>query len=516
MALPNTGMESTGGGSTGGTVTIASQMPPASLPLPNGAATESTLAAVSAKLNSVPVTGTVAVSGTVPVSGTVTTVPSGTQTVAGTVTTTPSGTQTVAGTVAVTGTVPVSAVAMPLPAGAATETTLGTRLSEATFTARTPATGQANMANSSPVVIASNQSAVPVSGTVSVGTVPVTDNGGSLTVDGTVGISGTVPVSGTVAISGTVPVSGTVTTTPSGTQTVSGTVAVSGTVPVSAAALPLPSGAATEASLTAASAKLPATLGQKTTAASMAVALPSDMPALPVSGTVAVSGTVPVSAAALPLPAGAATEATLATRLTEATFTARTPVLGQAAMAASTPVVLPINQGHANVVQNVTYSASILSLALAASATDVFTIAGANGKVIRVSRIVISGVATSAAMALIQIIKRSTVDTGGTSTAPTKVPNDPANVTASLATIAAYTANPAALGTPVGLVAPARLPLPAPATAVGGAVLTFNFGAPLYAQAQELKSATDQLCVNLNGATFAGGILSITVEYTEI
>lgn len=50
--------------------------------------------------------------------------------------------------------------------------------------------GQATMANSEPVVIASDQSAVPVS-----------DNGGSLTVDGTVAVSNfpaTQPVSGTV------------------------------------------------------------------------------------------------------------------------------------------------------------------------------------------------------------------------------------------------------------------------------------------------------------------------------
>lgn len=44
--------------------------------------------------------------------------------------------------------------------------------------------GQATMANSAPVVIASNQSAVPIS-----------DGGGSVTVDGTVAVSGTVPVS---------------------------------------------------------------------------------------------------------------------------------------------------------------------------------------------------------------------------------------------------------------------------------------------------------------------------------
>jgi len=74
---------------------------------------------------------------------------------------------------------PISAGSLPLPAGAATETTLdairdtldlqldvqlSSRLSEATFTARTPTLGQKTMAGSSPIVIASDQSAVPVSG----------------------------------------------------------------------------------------------------------------------------------------------------------------------------------------------------------------------------------------------------------------------------------------------------------------------------------------------------------------
>lgn len=63
--------------------------------------------------------------------------------------------------------VPVSVASLPLPAGAATETTLSA------INTKTPALGQATMAASSPVVISSNQSGVPV-----------TDNGGSLTVDG--------------------------------------------------------------------------------------------------------------------------------------------------------------------------------------------------------------------------------------------------------------------------------------------------------------------------------------------
>lgn len=52
--------------------------------------------------------------------------------------------------------VPVSAAALPLPSGASTETTL------AALNTKTPAVGQSNMAGSRPVVIASDQSTVPV------------------------------------------------------------------------------------------------------------------------------------------------------------------------------------------------------------------------------------------------------------------------------------------------------------------------------------------------------------------
>jgi hypothetical protein len=54
--------------------------------------------------------------------------------------------------------------------------------------------------------------------------------------------------------------------------------------------------------------------------------------------------TQPVSAVALPLPAGAATEATLAARLSESAFQARINTLGQKTSAASTPVVLASDQ----------------------------------------------------------------------------------------------------------------------------------------------------------------------------
>lgn len=62
-------------------------------------------------------------------------------------------------------------------------------------------------------------------------------------------------------------------------------------------------------------------------------------------GIVSITGQpIGISAAALPLPTGAATEATLATRLADATFTGRINTQGQKAMAASTPVVLASDQ----------------------------------------------------------------------------------------------------------------------------------------------------------------------------
>jgi hypothetical protein len=143
-------------------------------------------------------------------------------------------TQPISGTVtanAGTGTFAISAASLPLPSGAATETTL------AAISTKTLAAGQATMTNSSPVVIASNQSAVPVSGTfwqatqpVSIASMPSTPVTGTFW-QVTQPVSGTVTANagtGTFAVSGTFwqatqPVSGTFWQS---TQPVSGTVTI--------------------------------------------------------------------------------------------------------------------------------------------------------------------------------------------------------------------------------------------------------------------------------------------------
>jgi len=136
-----------------------------------------------------PVSGTVAVSS---VAGTVSVDGSGvTQPVSGSVSVSNfPATQTVDGTVAVSGTVsvdgsgvtqPVSAAALPLPSGASTSalqtsgnTSLATIAGDTTsIDGKTPALGQAAMTASVPVALASDQSALAVTGTFFQATQPV-------------------------------------------------------------------------------------------------------------------------------------------------------------------------------------------------------------------------------------------------------------------------------------------------------------------------------------------------------
>jgi hypothetical protein len=161
-----------------------------------------------------------------------------------------------------------------------------------------------------------------------------------------------------------------------------------------------------------------------------------------------------------------------------------------------------------------TYAAGIQGLAVAASATDIFTVTGSATKTIRIIRMRISGIKTGAGAAIdIMLLKRSTADTLGTSTAPNAIPYDSADAAAT-AVITAYTANPT-VGTLVntgGVVLVDSLFVPL-ATASGGQ-LNWEFG-NRPARALVLRGVAQQLCLNLNGVTVAGGAFDIAVEWTE-
>lgn len=160
-----------------------------------------------------------------------------------------------------------------------------------------------------------------------------------------------------------------------------------------------------------------------------------------------------------------------------------------------------------------TYSASITGLVAASAATDIFTINGSATKNIRVTRIQVSGRATAVAGADIQLVKRSAADTGGTSTAPTAVPNESTSAAAS-ATLAAYTVNPTT-GAAVGNVRTQQLYLGNLTTGVSGPPAVFTFGTQPFEQEILLSGAAQGLAVNLNGGTYSGNLIDIDIEWTE-
>jgi hypothetical protein len=67
-----------------------------------------------------------------------------------------------------------------------------------------------------------------------------------------------------------------------------------------------------------------------------------------------------------------------------------------------------------------TFSVGAAGITPAATATDILTLYGSGTKTVRVSRIKISGTATSGATADILLVRRSTANSGGTATNPTK------------------------------------------------------------------------------------------------
>lgn len=375
----------------------------------------------------------------------------------------------------------------------------------------------------------------PVSGTVTAnaGTgsftvVQTTAANLNATVTGAVSVSNfpaTQPVSGTVAISGTVPVSlATAPTTtvvqPTGTNLhvvvdAVPTTAVTGTFfqstqPISVTTLPLPTGAAT-------SAKQPA-IGTAGT---------------PSVDIVTIQGATSMTKL-LVTPDSVALPANQSINLNQVGGAAIT--LGSKVSASSTPVVIASDQAAISVAQsgiwtvqpgntpNTTpwlvetrsesipsYAATIIGLVpLAAGATDLFTITGSATKIIKVLALHIAGNATTATTVSTSLVKRSTANTGGTSSVPTTVPHD-SNNAAGTATVLAYTANPTALGASVGMLDAFRLDLPTVASATNGQLdENFDDGQPF-----TLRGTSQVLAINFNSTAIAGGSVNISIHWTE-
>lgn len=170
--------------------------------------------------------------------------------------------------------------------------------------------------------------------------------------------------------------------------------------------------------------------------------------------------------------------------------------------------------------QKPTYSFARSTFAIAATPTDVAIVNGSATKTVRVTHIEIDALCTAAtAVALeVQLIKRSTANTGGTSTgSPTPVPHD-SNSAAGTSTVLCYTANPTT-GTAVGIVRDGKLvPVLSPYTATDFPQhdkLIWDFG-NRPGQGIVLHGVAEGLAINLVGATIPAGLsMGISIEVTE-
>lgn len=158
-----------------------------------------------------------------------------------------------------------------------------------------------------------------------------------------------------------------------------------------------------------------------------------------------------------------------------------------------------------------TYSCSVVGFTPAANATDFFQIVGSSTKVVRVLKVVVSGTASSAATVDVLLVKRTTANSGGTSTQPAIAGHDSNDPTAT-AVVNAYTANPSGLGTSAGNIGARKLNLGASGSA-GTVEWEFTTRTD---KGVVLRGTSQSLNLNWNGAAVpAGTNLAIEVQFTE-
>ncbi len=158
-----------------------------------------------------------------------------------------------------------------------------------------------------------------------------------------------------------------------------------------------------------------------------------------------------------------------------------------------------------------TYSAAITNLIAATTPTDVFTITGSGTKTVHVTYIEFTATETTSAVRDVVLIKRSSANSGGTSSAVTAVSNDSTN-SAATATVLAYTANPT-LGTTVGTVRSRNIDFESTNLVGSSDFVVWTFGDKT--QPIVLRGTGEVLAINLGGVTAAGNSIDIAIEWTE-
>jgi hypothetical protein len=156
-----------------------------------------------------------------------------------------------------------------------------------------------------------------------------------------------------------------------------------------------------------------------------------------------------------------------------------------------------------------TYSAAF-NLFSVTTVTDLFQIIGSATTTISINKISFTAYQTTAAQLLFTVAKRSSVNTGGTSTAATLVSHDSTDSSATTV-CSIYSAVPVS-GSNVGNIRSCSM-LVGPANAQNSSSYTFDFGSN--SKPIVLNGVTQALVLNLGGATMTAGSVYISIEFTE-
>lgn len=195
-------------------------------------------------------------------------------------------------------------------------------------------------------------------------------------------------------------------------------------------------------------------------------------------------------------------------------------LLGFTALAAAQVNVVPQVGVISDIVKQQTYSAVSIGLVPAASATDIFCISGSSTKAISIKRIEVSGIAGTAVSVPVTILRRVSLDTGGTPAVTTALPVAAPNFStdsAATATLIAYTGNPTIVDASPVYLRSTYVSFPLTTGTVAPQTWVFGEEVGWFTRAINIPkgSTAQQYCVNLNATTITTGTLNLYISWVE-
>lgn len=160
-----------------------------------------------------------------------------------------------------------------------------------------------------------------------------------------------------------------------------------------------------------------------------------------------------------------------------------------------------------------TYRAVITGIATASTPTDIFRISGSATKTVYIKSISVNGVKTTSGTLLVNLIKRSTANSDGTTVAITEHPLDSGSAAATAVAVGITANMTVGTGVIIGSQRVAWLSNTAAATPKAAKWEWGDWGPNSFVV---LRGVAQGLAINLDGVTQTGGSANVEVEWMEM